>query len=182
MDRHQKLQIDKACQETLAKYGEPQVAEAMKQLIRNDNPLYFTGRDNKENMDNLDKAELCNFMFESIVEGRLLKESRHYALLLGTNKRDIASMDFDEIELYLTKCYENGYVSELSSYIHQGINNSEKSTDNIINAFVHFRYNSHNLSPQELLDFEANTLEGAEISNTFSNILNYKTNSSTMRH
>ena len=172
MDRYQKLEVDKACQETLAKYGEPQVAEAMKQLIRNDNPLYFTGRDNKENMDNLDKAELCNFMFESIVEGRLLKESRHYALLLGTKERDVSKMDYDEIELYLTKCYESGYVSELSSYIHQGIYNSEKSTDNIINAFVHFRYNSHNLSPQELLDFEDKTLEGNKVTALFDSISN----------
>ena len=177
MNIRDKMYVDKACQETLAKYGQPQVAEAIRQLIKNDNPNCFIGYDNKENMSEIDKEELCGHMLASIIEGRALKESRHYALLLGTKKTRIENMDYDEIELSLKDSYLNGNAHYLQELTKKGIEQSTIYADKLINTFLHFRYQTHNLSPQELNDYEQSTYEGQQIASDFSDINAYQTSS-----
>ena len=148
--------INKACKETLDKYGDKQVSFAMKELLQNNNPKCFTGSDNKANMFNIPKEEIEKYMLFSILTNLVVKTKKGYAQLLAPTTYNVNDMSVDDVALMLeeqTKNYGTGKV--LNDM--EGILKTDNVLGNkIVDTFIDKRYYNPQITENDFLSAQFN--------------------------
>ena len=179
MDYDKKSIIDKACTDTINKYGSEQCVFAILSFItkkdENKKPFSnaFTGMENKLNMsENITKEELQNMIISTLLVSKEYRLAHHHATILGVQTTDIDKMHPQEVENYLMDKYAN--TSDVNYFCNQLKNDMMYGYDDmfarkLVSSFVYDRYTNGLISSYDLDNFEATNQSAAEISASIMN-------------
>ena len=179
MDYDKKSIIDKACTDTINKYGSEQCVFAILSFItkkdENKKPFSnaFTGMENKLNMsENITKEELQNMIISTLLVSKEYRLAHHHATILGVQTTDIDKMHPQEVDNYLMDKYVN--TSDVNSFCNQLKNDMMYGYDDmfarkLVSSFVYDRYTNGLISSYDLDNFEATNQSAAEISASIMN-------------
>lgn len=179
MDYDKKSIIDKACTDTINKYGSEQCVFAILSFItqkdENKKPFSnaFTGMENKLNMsENITKEELQNMIISTLLVSKEYRLAHHHATILGVQTTDIDKMHPQEVENYLMDKYAN--TSDVNYFCNQLKNDMMYGYDDmfarkLVSSFVYDRYTNGFISSYDLDNFEATNQSAADISASIMN-------------
>ena len=165
--------INKACKDTYDKYGVNQLVEAIKQITQNHNPGYFSGLDNRMNMQYIPVEEISKYILSTILTASVIKTKKGFAGLLAKTTNNIGEMTADDIEIVLNKQVANYGVQKTTNDVNNALKTNNVLGNKTIETFVYNRYAHQSINGKDFIEFEVNDPHVQEINNSIYQNSNY---------